>query len=995
MNLDSENITTVQIPVQQNAGKAFVELLQPFIYQGTGESKVSHLKWLSGNEVGVNLSLSGTQLEINLDSYDFVAVGDAEQLCYQYRINTHDGNYSQNTITINIAIDENYNPAISSAILATDKPCDDSEFSETTDVSEDQELISEELLKDDFSGVDTVQSKDDGEFKDATRENYFELDDLGSTADMADIDLVANKADSSDILTADKPLGDEAELNEATDVSEDQELISEELLKEDFSGIDTVQGKDDGEFKEAAEKSCFELDDLGSTADMADIDLVANKADSSDILTADMTFGDETELNEATDVSEDQELISEELLKEDFSGVDTVQSKDDGEFKDAMGESYFELDDLGSTAERADIDLVANKADSSDILTADMTFGDETGLNEATGVSEDQELISEELLKEDFSGVDTIQSKDDGEFKDAMGESYFELDDLGSTAERADIDLAVHKADSSNMLTTDKPFGDEAEFNETTGVSEDQEFISEELLKDDFSGVDTVQSKDDGEFKNATRESYFELDDLGSTAERADIDLAANKADPSNILTANKPFGDEAEFNETTDVSEDQQLISEELLKDDFSGADTVQSKDDGEFKDATRENYFELDDLGSTAERADIDLTVNKDDPSNILTADKLFDAEELNETTGVSEDQELVLEDPLNESFSDVDAVPGKHDGEFKDATEKSSFELDDLGSTADRSGIDLVVNKADSSDILTTDKPFGDETELNETTYVNKDQELVSEDPLNEGLSDVDTVQSKDDGEFKDTTEKSYFELDDLGSTADSADIDLVVNKTYPAIDSGIELENENSNDVYKGENDYEPEQIHDEEAGDGAELDYVSREDALAGLVGSLPDSMDTEDALTGLVKSLPDEVDKDHHEPSDTTDDFEHMVARLPSDNEAEVSSDDFLKGELEQTEEVNSLLFQEMMVDFGEAYIFGPDDFDPMNRGLTTIRLEGMPDMGSLLYNKEPISAGQEVSRQDLLAGRLRFESGGNQSASGDVHFLYSVYYEK
>ncbi|MDP0588101.1 MAG: VCBS domain-containing protein [Candidatus Endonucleobacter bathymodioli] len=243
MKTDLENITTIQAPVQHNAGKAYVELLQPFASQNTGDSKVSHLKWISGNEVGVSLSLGGTQLEIDLDAYDFIIEDSAEELRYQYRIDTHHSSYSQNTVTITIRADANDHPVVFSAILTTDEALDaDTELNETTYVSEFQDPISEVPPSEGFSIVDTGQDKAEhtistsvelmsanlnDEYEDGSDYDSGQIDG-GEVIDGLELEPVSPEEELTS-LVASLSDGTEKEYHELSESTDGLELLVEQL----------------------------------------------------------------------------------------------------------------------------------------------------------------------------------------------------------------------------------------------------------------------------------------------------------------------------------------------------------------------------------------------------------------------------------------------------------------------------------------------------------------------------------------------------------------------------------------------------------------------------------------------------------------------------------------------------------------------------------------------------------------------------------------------
>ncbi len=161
MHPDSDNLTTVQAFLEQDGAQVTVSLLKPFTPPvNLDQSKISHLKLLSGNESGVSLSVDGSQLIIDLDAYREIIASDSEQLNYKYRINDPLGAYSQHTAMLTISQSEEGAPGLSEANLTTDKPFDESLYEaidqeQEPDIAEDVELTVEapveESNADDFA----------------------------------------------------------------------------------------------------------------------------------------------------------------------------------------------------------------------------------------------------------------------------------------------------------------------------------------------------------------------------------------------------------------------------------------------------------------------------------------------------------------------------------------------------------------------------------------------------------------------------------------------------------------------------------------------------------------------------------------------------------------------------------------------------------------------------------------------------------------------------
>ena len=79
MNLEPEYIISVLSQVQQENVIGHINLLQPFAAESSDQKKISHLKWISGNETGVTLSIDSSTLEINFGDYNFIEKGKTEK----------------------------------------------------------------------------------------------------------------------------------------------------------------------------------------------------------------------------------------------------------------------------------------------------------------------------------------------------------------------------------------------------------------------------------------------------------------------------------------------------------------------------------------------------------------------------------------------------------------------------------------------------------------------------------------------------------------------------------------------------------------------------------------------------------------------------------------------------------------------------------------------------------------------------------------------------
>ncbi|MGB1271829.1 MAG: retention module-containing protein, partial [Endozoicomonas sp.] len=78
---------------------------------------VSHLRRVSGNEVGVRLSENGTELIVDPPAYRFLAEGEQETLRYEFRVMDSHGSYTVQTAEI-VLSGSNDLPTVSSAVLA-------------------------------------------------------------------------------------------------------------------------------------------------------------------------------------------------------------------------------------------------------------------------------------------------------------------------------------------------------------------------------------------------------------------------------------------------------------------------------------------------------------------------------------------------------------------------------------------------------------------------------------------------------------------------------------------------------------------------------------------------------------------------------------------------------------------------------------------------------------------------------------------------------------
>lgn len=75
-------------------------------------------------------------------------------------------------------------------------------------------------------------------------------------------------------------------------------------------------------------------------------------------------------------------------------------------------------------------------------------------------------------------------------------------------------------------------------------------------------------------------------------------------------------------------------------------------------------------------------------------------------------------------------------------------------------------------------------------------------------------------------------------------------------------------------------------------------------------------------------------------------------------------------------------------------YIFSTDDFtfsDADGHTLQSLEITALPEEGQLLYNGSPATVGLEVSRVDLLSGRLRFEPAPDESGNLYASFDFKV----
>ena len=108
---------TVAGNTNQNSGQLTINLLEHASgVDANDDLYVSRIQLQSGNEAGVNLSLSGNELVIDPQAYKYLAEGEQETLVYEYRVADSEGNYVIQRAEIVIS-GENDLPTVSSAIV--------------------------------------------------------------------------------------------------------------------------------------------------------------------------------------------------------------------------------------------------------------------------------------------------------------------------------------------------------------------------------------------------------------------------------------------------------------------------------------------------------------------------------------------------------------------------------------------------------------------------------------------------------------------------------------------------------------------------------------------------------------------------------------------------------------------------------------------------------------------------------------------------------------
>ena len=69
----------------------------------TDQLSVTNLRLVSGNEAGVSIGVDGTELVIDPDAYSFLAEGESETITYEYRVTDSQGDYTTQTASITLA----------------------------------------------------------------------------------------------------------------------------------------------------------------------------------------------------------------------------------------------------------------------------------------------------------------------------------------------------------------------------------------------------------------------------------------------------------------------------------------------------------------------------------------------------------------------------------------------------------------------------------------------------------------------------------------------------------------------------------------------------------------------------------------------------------------------------------------------------------------------------------------------------------------------------
>ncbi len=160
-----------------------------------------------------------------------------------------------------------------------------------------------------------------------------------------------------------------------------------------------------------------------------------------------------------------------------------------------------------------------------------------------------------------------------------------------------------------------------------------------------------------------------------------------------------------------------------------------------------------------------------------------------------------------------------------------------------------------------------------------------------------------------------------------------------------------------------------------------------------------DDSSPEQALERLINQIPDEqalFQKNEPEPKAETE-LEHIIDGLATitDESPDASPNSAATGK--KTTYIAPHQKYEAFLTSLDTYIFNLEDFNkqadkPVDK-LKNIKLNTLPSAGRILYNRVSAQAGQEISRIDLLTGRLIFKPDEHFADRGNAQFFFSPCY--
>lgn len=117
MNEAPEVEGPLTLAVTQEDGSISLNLLQNASDRDvTDQLSVTGLRLVSGNETGVSIGVDGKELVVDPDAYSYLAEGETETIVYEYRVTDSQGGYTTQTASITLA-GSNDLPAVEDAII--------------------------------------------------------------------------------------------------------------------------------------------------------------------------------------------------------------------------------------------------------------------------------------------------------------------------------------------------------------------------------------------------------------------------------------------------------------------------------------------------------------------------------------------------------------------------------------------------------------------------------------------------------------------------------------------------------------------------------------------------------------------------------------------------------------------------------------------------------------------------------------------------------------